>query len=166
MKAYFYLIMISALFSCIKNESIDYSSLPVQNEDGSLNAIISCPAGNTALIYFENGKFVEQKNNINYLPLPFHLVSENNHKGILIASQNKQGAVVKSKRVGSVSIIDNGEKELYQVYLPTEKSNQLFEAENLQQLFIDQPAVRYQLELWLTNHKGLGKIKFDKWDFQ
>ena len=155
----------------IKNYLKDYKTF---NSDKSINAVIEVPAGvkekwevskvNGSLdrkFYMGTPKSTEyQPYSMNYGVIPNTVGSDGNPLDVIVLGPPLiQGDVVKVKIIGSIKIIDFGEKDTKIIAVPI-KSN-LSDFENLLHLKSKNPVMVKKIKDWFEKHKGENIVKFE-----
>ncbi len=147
-----------------------------RNNDNSINAIIEVPSGtvqkwelnkSTGQIEWEkvNGKhrvlnYIGYPGNYGMIPQTL-LSKENGGDGdpldiLVLGPPEKRGAVVKSKIIGVLYLLDRGEQD--DKLIAVSANSKLYDVNSINELNEKYKGVSEIIQLWFSNYKGPGKL--------
>lgn len=147
-------------------------------KNGTVNAIVEIPSGTSDKweLNKETGKLewemIDNKYRVvNYLGYPGNygfipqtlLSKEKGGDGdpldvLVIGPSCKRGEVLNCKIIGIMYLIDKGEQD--DKLIAVSKKSPLFHIDNMEELMRNYNGVTNILQLWFSNYKGIGKMKF------
>lgn len=159
-----------------KNLLHDY---PSKFDDGDINSVIEIPAGTLEKweVNKQTGKLQWDEIDgiprvINYISYPGNygmipktlLSKESGGDGdpldvIVLGATEKKGAVIKSKLIGVLYLIDKGEQD--DKLIAVSVNSPLYTVNDLSDLDKNYKGVAEILKLWFTNYKGADKMVFN-----
>jgi len=171
------------LFSCQSN-SVDYSSLSWEGEQGGVQAVVEIPSGTNLKLEYnsESGRIEPDQEEgadryINFLPYPgnygfipgTYMDPDRGGDGdaldVLILGQSvASGTVLEFIPIGLLKLRDAGAVDTKVIGVPLAEEQRVMDISSFQDLLIHYDSARRIIEEWFLHYKGYGVMDVEGWE--